>query len=141
VPPFKREKRSEPPPIPLEVILASRPVRNPAVSWEKNEKGEVVITIKLEPSKPGLFSGFFREPKERKIILDAVGGFVWELMDGERTVSEIVERVSERFKLHRREAQASLLAYLQMLASRGLITLIAPSAPQSRAEDKGPEKR
>jgi hypothetical protein len=51
-------------------------------------------------------------------------------MDGERTVSEIAERVSERFKLHRREAQASLLAYLQMLASRGLIALVAPSPPQ-----------
>jgi hypothetical protein len=127
---FRREKRSEPPPIPLEVILASKPIRNPAVSWEKNEKGEVVITIKLEPSKPGLFSGFVKEPTERKVVLDAVGGFVWELMDGERTVSEIAERVSERFKLHRREAQASLLAYLQMLASRGLIALVAPSPPR-----------
>jgi len=127
---FRREKRSEPPPIPLEVILASKPIRNPAVSWEKNEKGEVVITVKLEPSRPGLFSGFVKEPTERKIVLDAVGGFVWELMDGERTVSEIAERVSERFKLHRREAQASLLAYLQMLASRGLIALVAPSPPQ-----------
>ncbi|MCC6049373.1 MAG: PqqD family protein [Thermofilum sp.] len=130
MPLFRREKRSEPPPIPLEVILASKPIRNPAVSWEKNEKGEVVITIKLEPSKPGLFSGFVKEPTERKIVLDAVGGFVWELMDGERTVGEIAERVSERFKLHRREAQASLLAYLQMLASRGLIALVAPSPPQ-----------
>lgn len=127
---FRREKRSEPPPIPLEVILASKPIRNPAVSWEKNEKGEVVITVKLEPSKPGLFSGFVKEPTERKVVLDAVGGFVWELMDGERTVSEIAERVSERFKLHRREAQASLLAYLQMLASRGLIALVAPSPPR-----------
>ena len=111
------------------------------MSWEKNERGEVVITIKLEPSKPGLFSGFFREPTERKIILDAVGSFVWELMDGERTVGEIAERVSERFKLHRREAQTSLLAYLQMLASKGLIALIAPSAPQSRVEGAGSAER
>jgi len=138
VPLFKREKRSEPPPIPLEVILASKPIRNPAVNWEKNEKGEVVITIKLEPSKPGLFSGFVKEPTERKIVLDRIGGFVWELIDGERTVSEIADQVSERFKLHRREAQTSLLAYLQMLASKGLVALVAPSTLQGSAETSKP---
>lgn len=140
MPLFKREKKGQPPPIPLEVILASKPIRNPAVEWEKTEKGEVVIKIKLEPSKPGLFSGFVKEPTERKIVLDKIGSFVWELMDGERTVSAIAEQVSERFKLHRREAQSSLLAYLQMLASKGLVALVAPSMPQGAAEAPKPEE-
>ncbi|MCS7104687.1 MAG: PqqD family protein [Thermofilaceae archaeon] len=128
MPLFKRSRKVEPPPIPLEVILASKPIRNPTVTWEKNEKGEVVLTIKLEPSsKPGLFSGFVKEPTERKIVLDQVGGFVWELLDGEKTVNNVIEHVAKQFKLHRREAQTSLLAYLQMLSERGLVALIAPS--------------
>ena len=132
MPPFRREKQPKAPPIPVEVILASKPLRNPAIEWEKNERGEVVVKVKVEPSQPGLFSGFVREPRERKIVLDAVGSYVWELMDGERTVDEIADLLVQRFKFHKREAQMSLLAYLQMLAERGLVTLIAPAPPSSQ---------
>lgn len=121
---FKRKPK--PPPIPLEVLLRSKPVRNPAVKWEKNEKGEVVLKVKLAPSKPGLFSGFVKRPTERKYVLDEVGSYVWELLDGERTVGDVAELLAQRFKLHLREAQASLLAYLRILAERGLIRLVAP---------------
>ncbi|MEM0023322.1 MAG: PqqD family protein [Thermofilaceae archaeon] len=131
MPLIKREKQSKPPPIPPEVILASRPLKNPAIAWEKTEKGEVVIRIPLETSQSGLFSGFVKEPREKKILLDPIGSYVWELIDGEKTINEIAELVAQRFKFHRREAQMSLLAYIQILAERGLITLLAP-APTSR---------
>lgn len=121
---FKRKPK--PPPIPLEVLLRSRPVRNPAVEWERDEKGEVVLTVKLAPSKPGLFSGFVKGPGEKKYVLDEVGSYVWELLDGERTIGDVAELLAQHFKLHRREAQASLLAYLRMLAERGLVRLVAP---------------
>lgn len=137
MPLFKRERRREqqPPPIPLEVILATKPVRNPAVSWSKSESGEVILSIKLEPAKPGLLSGFVKESTERKIMLDKVGSFVWERIDGERSVDGIAEQVARAFKLHRREAQTSLLAFLQMLAERGLITLAAPTGSASSGRE------
>lgn len=131
--PLRRGRQTKPPPIPLEVIFASKPVKNPAVNWERNERGEVVIKIRLEQPKPGLFSGFVREPQEKKIVLDAIGSYVWELIDGERSLSEIADIVAQRFMFHRREAQMSLLAYIQMLAERGLVTLLAPAPSQDRA--------
>lgn len=129
MPLFKREKQPKAPPVPLELILASIPVKNPAIAWEKNERGEVVIKIKLEPSRPGLFSGFVKEPQEKKIVLDAMGSYVWEQIDGQKSINEIADLLAQRFKFHKREAQMSLLAYVQMLAERGLVTLLAPTSP------------
>jgi len=131
---FRRKRRPRPTPIPLEVILMSKPVRSPNIEWEKGEKGEVIVKVKLPPPKPGPFSGFIKRPSERKYVLDEVGSYVWELLDGSRTVGEIVDLVAQRYKLHRREAEASLLAYLRMLAERGLIKLVAPTPPRKKAE-------
>ena len=128
---FKKKKKEQQAPIPLEVLLMCIPVKNPAVSWEKSEKGEITIKVKLPPSKPGLLSGFVKEPTEKKYVLDEVGSYVWELIDGKRTIGEMAELIAKQFKLHRREAQASLLAYLQLLAQRGLIRLMAPKGKTS----------
>ncbi|MEM1509416.1 MAG: PqqD family protein [Thermofilaceae archaeon] len=113
--------------LPLEVLLKCKPIRNPSVSWEKKDEDEVVVKVKLPESKPGLLSGFVKDPTEKKYALDKVGSYVWEQLDGEKTVEEVVELLTQRFKFHRREAQTSLLAYLQILAQRGLIMLIPPS--------------
>ena len=102
MPLLKRERRPKAPPVPLELILASIPIKNPAIAWEKNEKGEVVIKVKLEPSQPGLFSGFVKEPQEKKIVLDAMGSFVWEQIDGQKSINEIAELLVQRFKFHNR---------------------------------------
>jgi len=125
---FGRKKQREQVQIPLDVLLKSRPVRNPALEWS-SEGGRVILTIKLPPSKPGLFSGFVKQPTERRIALDEVGSYVWELMDGQRSIGEIAEMLASRFKLHPREAQASLLAYIGMLGEKGLVYM-TPPAPQ-----------
>ncbi|RLE78217.1 MAG: hypothetical protein DRJ56_00565, partial [Thermoprotei archaeon] len=63
----------------------------------------------------------------KKILLDKVGSFVWDLCDGEHTVEDIIRELMREYKLHRREAEASLLLYLQMLSKRALIGFILPA--------------
>ena len=60
-------------------------------------------------------------PNERKIELDEVGGYVWDLCDGNHTVETIVKKTGQEYKMSRREAEVSVTMFLQMLHERNFI--------------------
>lgn len=109
--------------------LGARPVRNPAVSWEKTEDG---VQLKV-PLKPGRavrtflrllrFGARQKLPEYKTIELDETGAFVWEMCDGSRPVKDMVEAVARREKLAKREAEHSVALFLKMLAERKLLLL------------------
>lgn len=106
-------------------MLNSRPARNEALSWEKTEAGEVQITIVRQDNwKVRLLSKVFYIPKERKITLDAVGTEVWQLCTGRATVAQIIEALSDRYQLNRKEAEVSLLSYLKTLGQKRFIGFV-----------------
>ncbi len=124
---FKRkEKKKTQPTIPRDVLLRSKIIRNPNIKWDKKEDGSVILRIPLPKQKPGLFSGFIKQPEEKKIQLDEIGGYVWELSDGSKTVNEVINLLAEKFKLHRREIEASFMVYLKTLMQKKLVGLILP---------------
>ena len=124
---FKRkEKKKTQPTIPRDVLLRSKLVRNPNVKWDKRDDGSILLRIPLPKQKPGLFSGFIKQPEEKKIQLDEIGGYVWELSDGTKTVDEVINLLAEKFKLHRREIEASFMVYLKTLMQKRLVGLILP---------------
>jgi len=105
-------------------VLKGRPLKNPSLEWEKDEEGNIVITVRRrEDWKTKLLSLLFVIPKERKVALDEVGTLVWELCDGQTTVEDIIKKLMERYKLNRREAELSLGEYLKTLTKRGLVGL------------------
>ena len=151
--PFRKEK----PALSRAEALAAFPVRNPAAAWEEAANGEVAITVQRSESLKGrLFGLLFSVPKSRTISLDAVGSYVWELLDGSRDVAAVVAEFATEQKLNRREAEVSVTNFLRMLGERGLIvfalnqedvnkikTASAIQQPQEApdsegAQDKGP---
>ena len=52
-----------------------------------------------------MMARWLRAPTERKVELDEVGGFVWELCDGSHTVEIVVQKTSKQYKMNRREAE------------------------------------
>ncbi len=75
------------------------------------------------PRPHGTLQRLLPVPEFRTFILDKVGGFVWENIDGERSVREIADLLVKSFKMTKEEAEVSLLRYLQMLSTRGLVFL------------------
>jgi len=154
---LRRKKKPKAPPLRRSDFLRLKPVRNPMVKWEKNEKGEIKIIIPLKKikeirekaetdkrrkrKKPDLFSKLFPEPKEKQIQLDEIGSVVWELCDGNRTVKDIIDYLYEKYKLLPRESEISLNTYLNSLVKRGLMGFILPEDLKSRLEKKAEEEK
>ena len=61
--------------------------------------------------------------REKKLQLDALGTGVWELIDGIRSVRQVIREFSERHQLHPREAEVAVTQFLRELGKRGLIGL------------------
>lgn len=54
-------------------------------------------------------------------VVNEVGGFVWERIDGENTVAAIIELVTEHFSVEPEQATDDVLTFLDSLAERDLL--------------------
>ena len=106
--------------------LDCTPVKNTYVQVTRLDTGEVLLTYPatMRPWISGLIRRFGR-PSEgdmtRKLQLDELGTTVWDLLDGEKTVRNIVVQFAEQYKLQHREAEVSVTQFLHSLGKRGLI--------------------
>ena len=73
------------------------PVCAPGYSWKLNEKKLVEIEVQNKGFYNWLAQKFFKRPKVSYISLDEYGSFVWQQMDGQRTIYDISFLVKERY--------------------------------------------
>jgi len=63
-------------------------------------------------------------PKRAQVkVLNETGSRIWELIDGERTVGEIVTVMLSVFDVERGDIEKDIVTFLQELHDKGLITL------------------
>ncbi len=113
------------------------PVKNREVLEEKLEGGAMVLTYPLVirpwlagvAQRLGLQSS---EPLTRRLELDEMGSLTWSLLDGKRTVQDVVDFLCRRYKLNRREAEVATTGFLRELGKRGLIGLRLPQEEESK---------
>jgi hypothetical protein len=114
----------QPPQVDRKAVMTLRPGRNSRLTWEKRESGETILTVpqneRVSPVTRAM-AKWLRAPTERKVELDEVGGFVWELCDGAHSVEAIVQATGKQYKMNRREAEVSVTMFLQMLHERNFI--------------------
>lgn len=115
--------------------LATVPVRNELLEYEEDEKGLASIKI---PRKDTWWvkamSKIMYVPSSKVVSLDEVGSYVWRMCDGKTTVKELIEDFRKEFKLSRKEAEVSMVAFLRTLAQNGIIGLVVPSADSGTSE-------
>ena len=96
------------------------PCVNPSFSWEKDGEGLVTVTV----SHTGFFDRIAQllgRPKQSRIALDQYGSFIWELIDGERSVYAISEAVRERFGAEAEPLLPRLIRYFEILREHRFI--------------------
>ena len=121
--------RGEGPRLDRQTSLAARPVLNRLVKVERDAEGNVVLRVpRRDSALVRTVSRAFRISPYRKVALDELGTFVIELCDGQHTVRAVVEKLAERFRLNRREAEVSTSTFLRDLARRSIIGLVVDGA-------------
>lgn len=73
------------------------PRRNKNYAWDVNEKGIVTVHIKWRGPYHKIATVLFHKPEESHIDLDKIGSFVWQDMDGIKTVYELSEDLQQQF--------------------------------------------
>lgn len=117
-------------------FLLLKPIKNPYLEWTKSEKGEVTIMLKAENRKRKGFSKLFSIPKEKRVVLDEIGSFVWDRCDGKNTVEKIAQELCDKYKMIPQEAEVSLSNYLQQLAERRFIGVLIPKTKKEKEKFK-----
>lgn len=125
---FFRSNKTEAATLSRNEALACIPQIVPAVSWQTQTSGDILIEYPL-PVKPllkAIFTRFNRESTEkltRKLQLDALGSQVWLLIDGSTSVGEIIRTFARSSNITNQEAEQSVTAFIRQLGNRGLIIL------------------
>lgn len=107
-----------------ENYLDKIPVRGEGINWSLNPDGLVTLDIENK----GLFHRFaqkyFHKPKITHIHLDAMGSYVWSIIDGTSDVYNLSLLVKERFGDEASPLYERLSKYFHILQSYGFIKMI-----------------
>lgn len=106
--------------------LGYRPVKSRHVVEERLGEQEVIIEypMTVKPWVSDLLQRFGGRPESvrtKKLQLDELGTAVWDMVDGQRSVREIVAEFAGKHRLEQKEAEVSVTHFLRMLGQRGLI--------------------
>jgi hypothetical protein len=120
------KKRRELPKITREKALSCKPVKNMQVSETRLESGSVMLVypVGTRPWVAALIKRFSvadQKPVTKKLELDILGSAVWDLLDGNRSVKQVIREFSKTYRLHSTEAETSVTQFLRQLGKRGLI--------------------
>ena len=63
-------------------------------------------------------------PKQGKVkVLNEVGGAIWELVDGQRSIHQITDEICTQFEIDQSTAEADALKFFADLIEREMVTL------------------
>lgn len=93
------------------------PVRSEQLRWHKDLKGKVILEVENTGWFNKIAQNVFNKPKYTKVHLDQQGTFIWPLIDGERTVSDIAVLVKEEFGEAAEPLYPRLVKYFQIVES------------------------
>ncbi len=97
------------------------PKHNALHSWEKDKDGKVAVKVLNRGFFNRVAQIFFKRPKYSYIHLEEFGSFVWEQIDGTKTVYEIGQAVKNRFGKKAEPLYERLSEYISTLRSNGYI--------------------
>ena len=121
-------KKTKSRPLSRTEALACIPKQNSELTWEELENGDILFTypIPLSPFFQSVYQRFSKkrvEPPTKKLQLDAMGSYVWKLIDGEKNVREIIATFAAKYKVTTTEAETAVTSFIKTLGQRGFIGL------------------
>lgn len=91
------------------------PVCNPLYTWETDQTGIVTVHVVNKGFYNWLAQKLFKRPRISHIKLDKYGSFVWQQMDGKKSVFDISKLVRGYFGKDAEPVVERLVRYFQIL--------------------------
>jgi len=91
------------------------PCCNPEYTWDADSQGIVTVHVVNKGFYNFLAQKLFKRPRISHIKLDEYGSFVWQQMDGVRTIYDISELVKNKFGKEAEPVVERLVKYFQIL--------------------------
>lgn len=100
------------------------PARNESIRWHRDLKEKVVLEIENRGAFHTIAQKVFGKPRYTKVHLDVNGSFIWEQIDGSRTVADIAALVKEQFGEKAEPLYPRIVKYFQIVESYGFVGFI-----------------
>lgn len=98
------------------------PMRSEEIEWSLDENGHVALKIENKGTLNLIFQKLFKKPKYSYIHLDDFGSFIWQEIDGIRTVLGIGISVERKFGDAALPLIDRLTKFFSILEAYGFIT-------------------
>lgn len=98
------------------------PIKNSAFKYYTNDKNLIVVEVIRNGVFDKIAQKVFKVPKKSNIELDELGSFIWNLIDGKRTIYDISVLVKEQFKDKCEPLYERLVKYFVILNDNKFIT-------------------
>lgn len=107
-----------------ENYLEKIPVHSDRLTWSVAENGKVTLDIENKGVFNTVAQKLFKKPRVSHIHLDEIGSFVWPLIDGKRSISDIGELVEKGLGEKAHPTYERLAKFFQILESYNFIAWI-----------------
>ena len=97
---------------------------NVLFEWEKNEEGKIEIKVHNKGIFNRIAQFFFRRPQYSFIELDEFGTFVWEQIDGKRTIYEIGGKLKNQFGVKAEPVYERLSQFIKILHKNRFVVYV-----------------
>ncbi len=102
---------------PKENYLEKIPVRPEWLHWSQDEQGNVTLDIENKGIANRIAQKLLKKPKVSHVHLDEIGSFVWPLIDGKSSITDIGIPVEEHFGDRAKPTYERLAKFFQILES------------------------
>lgn len=100
------------------------PVHPENIPWKTDENGIVTLEIENKGAMNRIAQKLFKKPKVSYIHLDKTGSFVWPLIDGKKSITELGKEVDAHFGEEAHPLYERLATFFSILDSYKFIAWI-----------------
>lgn len=104
--------------------LEKIPVHPENIPWKTDENGIVTLEIENKGAMNRIAQKLFRKPKVSYIHLDKTGSFVWPLIDGKKSITDLGKEVDAHFGEEAHPLYERLATFFSILDSYKFISWI-----------------
>ena len=97
------------------------PVISERNTWDTGKNGIITVHMVHRGFYAWIAQKFFHRPRVSHIDLDAMGSFIFQCIDGQRTVGAIAELVKAEYGKKAEPLYERLIKYMQILHNNGFI--------------------